>query len=87
VAEALGLAAHRWEQLLGMEQQIVREEQLLASRPKKRPAQPGDEVLPDRALAQRDAEWLDATKHKHAALAELKEQAKAERKELDSLRR
>ena len=82
--EARGLAAHRWGQLLGMEEQIGREEQQLALRPKKRPTQPGDEVLPDRTLAQRDAGWLDETKYKHAALADLKEQAKRERRELES---
>jgi hypothetical protein len=82
--EARHLAARRWEQLLSMEQQIVREEQQLAARPKTRPATPGDEVLPDRTLAQRDAEWLDATKYRRNLLAELKEQAKTERRTLDS---
>jgi hypothetical protein len=84
--EARGLAAHRWGQLLGMEEQIGREEQQLALRPKKRPAQPGDELLPDRTLAQRDAGWQDETKHHRAALADMKEQAKRERRELEALR-
>ena len=52
-----------------------------------RPAQPGDELLPDRTLAQRDAGWQDETKHMQSALADLKEQAKRERKELESFRR
>jgi hypothetical protein len=30
VAEALGLASHRWNKLLAMEEQVVREEQDLA---------------------------------------------------------
>jgi hypothetical protein len=84
LAEARGLAAHRWFQLLGMEQQIIREEQQLVLRPTKRPAQPGDEVLPDRTLAQRDAGWLDETKYKHATLAGPKEQARKERRELEA---
>jgi hypothetical protein len=87
IDEALGLASHRWNQLLAMEQQVVREEAALATRPKKRPAQPGDEVLPDRTLAQRDAAWVDETKYKQDSLAALKEQAKRERKELESFRR
>ena len=87
LAEARGLAVARWSQLIDMEQQIVREESALATRPKDRPAQPGDEVLPDRTLKQRDAEWQEATKYRRVLLGELKDQAKAERKELESLRR
>jgi hypothetical protein len=87
MTEAKGLAASRWSQLLGLEQQVIREEGILAARPKTRPAQPGDEVLPDRTLEQRNAAWQDETKHKRGALAELKEQAKRERKELEALRR
>jgi hypothetical protein len=87
IAEALGLATHRWGRLLDMEQQVIREEQTLAARGKTRPVQQGDEMLPDRTIAQRDAAYLDETKHRKAALAELKEQAKRERKELEALRR
>jgi hypothetical protein len=50
------------------------------------PAQRGDDVLPDRTLAQRDAAYLDETKHRQAELAGLKEQAQRERKELEALR-
>jgi hypothetical protein len=82
--EARGLAAHRWGQLLGMEEQIGREEQRLAARPKTRPAQPGDETLPDRTLEQRNADWQVQTKDIRAGLADLKEQAKRERRELES---
>jgi hypothetical protein len=78
---------HRWNRLVDLEAQVVREEGILAARPKIRPAQPGDEVLPDRMLKQRNAAWQDETKHKRGALAELKEQAKRERKELEALRR
>ena len=85
--EARGLAMSRWNQLLSLEQQVVREEALLAARPTNRPAQKGDEVLPDRTLEQRNVAWQDETKHKRGALADLKEQAKRERKELEALRR
>jgi hypothetical protein len=87
LVEAKGLAANRWNLLLGMEQQIDREEQHLAARPPTRPAQPGDEVLPDRTISQRSADWQVQTKYLHAAHADLKEQAKAERKDLESLKR
>jgi hypothetical protein len=84
LAEAKSLAASRWNQLLNIEQQIVREEQILAKRGKKRPPAHDEELLPDRTVAQRDAAYLDETKHRQSALAELKEQAKAERRELES---
>jgi hypothetical protein len=67
-----------------MEEQIVREEQQLAARPKTRPAQQGDDLLPDRTIAQRDADWQVETKNRRAGLEDLKEQAKRERKELES---
>jgi hypothetical protein len=81
----LALASDRWHRLLDLEQQVIREEQQLAARPKTRPAQASDDTLPDRTLAKRNADWQEQTKHKHAALADLKEQAKRERKELESL--
>jgi hypothetical protein len=84
MTEAKGLAASRWHQLLSMEQQVVREEEILAARPKTRPAQPGDETLPDRTLEQRNADWQVQTKDIRAGLADLKEQAKRERRELES---
>jgi hypothetical protein len=62
MTEAKGLAASRWNQVLSMEQQVVREEGILAARPKTRPAQPGDEVLPDRLIDQRNADWQVETK-------------------------
>jgi hypothetical protein len=84
LAEARGLAMSRWNQLLSLEQQVVREEALLAARPNTRPAQKGDELLPDRTIDERNRQWQDETKHKRGALADLKEQAKRERRELDS---
>lgn len=84
LAEARGLAAYRWNQLLGMEAQAQREEQELASRPQKRPIQTGDDLLPDRTIAQRDREWEDATKHRAESLAALKDQIKQERAELEA---
>jgi len=85
IDEALGLATNRWGRLLDAEAQAQREEAALASRPKTRPPERTDEQLPDRTIAQRDAAWQDETKHKRVALADLKEQAKRERKELESL--
>jgi hypothetical protein len=85
LTEARGLAMSRWHRLLQQEEQIAREEQALAARPKTRPAQPGDQVLPDRTLAQRDADWQEQTKAKRAALAELRKLAAKERKELESI--
>jgi hypothetical protein len=84
LAEAKGLAAWRWNQLLGMEQQIIREEGILAACPKTRPAQQGDDLLPDRTLDQRNADWQVESKNKRAGLEDLKEQAKRERRELES---
>jgi hypothetical protein len=84
LAEAKGLAAGRWHRQLEPEQQVVRDEQKLAARPKTRPAEKGDDVLPDRTIGQREAAWLDEGIHRRAALGELKAQAAKERKELES---
>ena len=86
LAEAKSLAAHRWNVLLNQEAQIVRDEQALAGRPKKRPPQPGDDLLPDRTLEQRIAAWDDETKGLRENLAALKEITKIERRELESWR-
>jgi hypothetical protein len=87
IDEALGLATSRWHHLHDLEAQVQREEQILATRPKSRPAAPGDELLPDRTIAQRDADWEVQTRDRRAGLAELKEQAKVERKLLESFRK
>jgi hypothetical protein len=84
IAEAKGLAAARWNGLVGMEGQIQREEATLAIRPSRRPTQPGDDVLPDRTLKQRDAEWQDKTKYLRDSLAALKAEAATERRLLES---
>jgi hypothetical protein len=84
LAEAQGLAAARWNGLVGMESQIQREEAALAIRPKNRPAQPRDDALPDRALKQRDAEWQDKTKYLRDSLAALRAEAASERRLLES---
>jgi hypothetical protein len=70
--------------LVGMEGQIQREEATLAIRPSRRPTQPGDDVLPDRTLKQRDAEWQDKTKYLRDSLAALKAEAATERRLLES---
>jgi hypothetical protein len=84
LAEAKAIAAARWFNLFGAEAQIQREEAALASRPKKRPIQPGDDLLPDRTLEQQGRAWEDETKHRRDSLATLKDQAKTERKQLES---
>jgi hypothetical protein len=84
LAEAKALAAARWFRLLGAEAQVQREEAVLASRPKNRPAELTDEALPDRTIEKRTADWQEQTKHMRAAHAELKEQTRAERRELES---
>lgn len=52
--EARGHVASRWARLLDLEAQVERDEAALASRPKKRPTQPGGDTLPQRTLAERD---------------------------------
>jgi hypothetical protein len=84
LAEARGLAAHRWNQLLSMEAQVEREEQQLVERPKQRPPQPADDLLPDRTVEQRNAEWQTETKNRGVGIADMREQAKRERKELET---
>jgi hypothetical protein len=84
IAQAKGVAAARWNQLIGMEQQAEREEATLASRPKKRPISSTDDTLPDKFLEKQDQEWQEKTKYLHAALADLRKLAAAERKELES---
>jgi hypothetical protein len=83
--EALGLATHKWSTLLDMESQIQRDANALAARPKKRPAAPGDDLLPERTLAERDRAVEEQTKGLHVALAELRKLAERERAELESL--
>jgi flagellar motility protein MotE (MotC chaperone) len=84
VAEALGIATSRWGRLLDMEQQVIREEQQRASRPKNRPTELTDDTLPDRTLEKRNADWQEQTKHMRAAHEELRKLAEKERKELES---
>jgi hypothetical protein len=84
LAEALGIATSRWSRLHDMEQQVIREEQQLASRPKNRPAELTDDTLPDRTLEKRNADWQEQTKHMRAAHAELRKLAEKERRELES---
>jgi hypothetical protein len=84
--EARSLAGSRWSKLLDAEAQVERDEAALASRPKTRPAEPGDDLLPDRTLRQRGAAYADETKARIAALADFRESAKNERRALDALR-
>jgi hypothetical protein len=84
--EARSLAGHRWNVLLNQEEQIVQEEMALAGRPKQRPSQPGDDIIPDRTIQKWEAAWSDETRGLREQLAALKELAKNERQELQSWR-
>lgn len=81
--EARGHAASRWARLLDLEAQLQRDDAVLASRPKKRPAAPGDDLLPDRTLEERDRAWEQETQVRREGLTALRDQAKVERKELE----
>jgi hypothetical protein len=84
LAEAKASAASRWTRLFDLESQVQREEQAVAARPKMRPAAPGDDLLPDRTLAERDRAFEEETKGRRDGLEVLKAQAKRERAELES---
>jgi hypothetical protein len=86
LAEARSLAAHRWSRLLSQEEQIIRDEAVLAGRPKQRPSQPGDDIVPDRTIQKWNAEWEDQTRLMREELVNLKQSAKNERKALEGLR-
>jgi hypothetical protein len=72
IAAALGLAAHRWNQLLALEQQVTREEQELAVRPRRRGTAPGDEFLASELVKKAEAAWEEETKARRDSLAEMK---------------
>ena len=84
IAEALGIATNRWGRLLDAEAQIQREEQELAGRPKKRGTAPGDEFLAPEVIKRQASAYEDETRSRHDSLVLLKEQARAERRELES---
>lgn len=67
LAEARGLAGHRWSKLLDADAQTVRGEQNLAMRPKKRPSQPGDNMLATEVIDRLNKVWEqeaeDARRH------------------------
>lgn len=86
LAEARGLASHRWGRLLDLEAQIQRDAAAVGARPKKRPAGPGDWKLPESAIERMEKEYKDQTEGMRRELATLKEQAKNERRELESWR-
>lgn len=86
LAEAKGLAAHRWSVLLDQEAQVQRDETALGARPKQRPSQPSDDSVPDRTLSKWNAAWEGDTKGLREQLVALKQEAARERKELESYR-
>ena len=80
--EAKVAAASRWHRLVELEGQIVREEQAVAARPKKRPQQPDDDLIPAEGLKRLEDEFAAKADCQRASLEELKETAKKERAEL-----
>lgn len=84
INEALGLASYRWEQLLGMEAQIPREEAKLATLERGRVPEPADEFTPRELLAKKDADHRNRVESRRDGLKQLKEEAKRIRKELES---
>lgn len=67
---------------------MQRDEQNLAARPKKRPSEPGDDMLASEVIKRQEAAFEEETKsRRRESLAALKDQAKAERKQLESFRR
>lgn len=84
LAEAKGIAASRWEQLLGMEAQIPREEATLAVLERGRVPDPADEFAGPELRAKKDADHRDRVESRRAGVKQLKEEAKRVRKELES---
>ena len=84
LAEAKGIAASRWEQLLGMEAQIPREEANLAMLERGRVTDPSDEFAGPELRAKKDADHRDRVESRRGGLRQLKEEAKRVRKELES---
>ena len=87
LAEAKSLAMTRWATLIDMESQVQREEAALASRPKSRPAQPGDDALPNRTIEKQAQAFVEQTKYLQTSLAELRTLAAAQRRELEGYRK
>jgi hypothetical protein len=84
LAEAKGIAASRWSQLLDLEQQIPREEANLAVLERGRVPDPTDEYAPKELLAKKDADHRSRVESRRAGLKQLKEEAKRGRKEPES---
>jgi hypothetical protein len=84
-AEAKALAAHRWSRLLDLEGQVQREEQTLAARPKNRPKAPSDDLIASEVIERMATAFAQETDGMRAGVEQLKEQAKRERRELESL--
>jgi hypothetical protein len=82
--EALALASHRWNRLLDLEAQVAREQEILATRPKKRAAEPNDRMLAPEVVARLGSDYEQQTKSMQDELTELRKQAAAERKILEA---
>jgi hypothetical protein len=66
------------------EQQIERDQQILASRPRKRPTQPGDDMLADEVIKRLETQFAAEVDVMRVGLEELQVEAKRERKEIES---
>jgi S-methylmethionine-dependent homocysteine/selenocysteine methylase len=84
LAEAKGIAASRWEQLLNLEAQIPREEANLAVLERGRVADSTDEFAGPELRAKKDRDHRDRVEARRAGIKGLREEAKRVRAELES---
>jgi hypothetical protein len=68
---------------IGLEQQVQREEQAVAARPRKRPAARGDDMLATEVIKRLESAFEEESKGRRDGLEVLKAQAKHERAELE----
>jgi hypothetical protein len=81
--QAKASAAGRWLRLQQLKAQVEREAAILAARPKER-GYPGDEFIADSLVARQAEAWKVQTDEMASSLEYIREQAKQERKELES---
>jgi hypothetical protein len=70
--------------LHSLEQQIQREEQAVAARPRKRPPARGDDMLADEVIKRLEAAFEEEARGRRDGLEVLRAQAKHERAELEA---
>jgi hypothetical protein len=84
IAEALGLAAAKWAQLLDLEAQLPREQARLAALERGRVPDAEDAYASGEVLAKKDAAHREQVEGLRASIKEMTQQAKAERKALEA---